>query len=80
MAPGGRNLDLTCATLPELPDISAIRLDSVGHENRSGDTTVLSSVSEKDSTVSEIHVQLYILYIYISLKCSSREVPLRKIV
>ncbi|XP_037795109.1 dentin sialophosphoprotein-like [Penaeus monodon] len=50
MAPGGRNLDLTCATLPELPDISAIRLDSVGHENRSGDTTVLSSVSEKDST------------------------------
>lgn len=50
MAPGGRNLDLTCATLPELPDISAIRLDSVGSENRSGDTTVLSSISEKDST------------------------------
>ncbi|XP_042856560.1 dentin sialophosphoprotein-like [Penaeus japonicus] len=50
MAPGGRNLDLTCVTLPELPDISAIRLDSVGSENRSGDNTVLSSVSEKDST------------------------------
>ncbi|XP_047499572.1 dentin sialophosphoprotein-like [Penaeus chinensis] len=50
MAPGGRNLDLTCVTLPELPDISAIRLDSVSNENRSGDTTVLSSVSEKDST------------------------------
>ncbi|XP_063596022.1 putative mediator of RNA polymerase II transcription subunit 26 [Penaeus indicus] len=50
MAPGGRNLDLTCVTLPELPDISAIRLDSVSNENRSGDATVLSVVSEKDST------------------------------
>lgn len=43
-----KKFDVTSATLPELPDISAIRLDSVS--DKSGDTTVLSAVSEKDSS------------------------------
>ncbi|XP_071518367.1 uncharacterized protein [Panulirus ornatus] len=50
LAPGGRKLDVTGAVLPDLPDISAIKLDSVSSENRSGDTTILSSVTEKDTS------------------------------
>nr|XP_045605103.1 uncharacterized protein LOC123762577 isoform X1 [Procambarus clarkii] len=48
LAPGSNKLDLTGAALPELPDISAIKLDGNSSRNRSGDTTVLSSVSEND--------------------------------
>ncbi|XP_042226817.1 bromodomain-containing protein DDB_G0270170-like [Homarus americanus] len=48
LAPSGRKLDLTGVVLPELPDISAIRLDSNSSGNRTGDTTVMSSASEKD--------------------------------
>ncbi|KAK8740522.1 hypothetical protein OTU49_002953 [Cherax quadricarinatus] len=48
LAPGGRKLDITGVVLPELPDISAIRLDSNSSGSKTGDATILSSVSEND--------------------------------